>query len=51
VATVSSGMRAAAIPGASDGGASRRATGGDAPMVGGQASTTLPNQTSGGGAP
>jgi hypothetical protein len=29
----------------------RRATGGDAPMAGGQATMVLPNRTSGGGAP
>jgi hypothetical protein len=36
---VSSGVRAAAIPGASGGGAPRRSTGGDAPTAGGRAST------------
>ncbi|XP_020399789.1 uncharacterized protein [Zea mays] len=48
---VSSGVRATTLPRASSGGALRRATGGDAPIAGGQASTALPNRTSGGGAP
>jgi hypothetical protein len=50
-AAVISGVRAAVILGASGFGAPRRATDGDAPMAGGQASTVLPNRTSGGGAP
>jgi hypothetical protein len=42
-AAVSSGMQATVIPGASGGGAPRRATNGDAPMASGQAPTTLLN--------
>jgi hypothetical protein len=45
---VSSGVRAAAIPGASGCGTPRRATDGDAPMADGQAPTALLNRTSGG---
>jgi hypothetical protein len=48
-AAVSSGVRAAAIPGASGCGVPRRTTGGDAPMADGQAPTALPNRTSGDG--
>jgi hypothetical protein len=44
-------VRAAAIPGACDGGAPRRATGGNTPKAGGQAPTALLKRTSGGGAP
>jgi hypothetical protein len=46
---VSSGVRAVTIPGASDGGSHRRAIDSDAPMADGQATTMLPNRTSGGG--
>jgi hypothetical protein len=46
---VSSDVRAMAIPGASGCGAPKRATGGDALMADEQATTTLPNRTSGGG--
>jgi hypothetical protein len=48
---VSSGVRVAATPGASGGGAPRRATDDDTPMAGGQAPMALPNRTSGGGDP
>jgi hypothetical protein len=48
---VSLGVRAAATPGASGGGAPRRATDGDAPMAGGQAPMALPNRTSDDGDP
>jgi hypothetical protein len=51
MAAVSSGVRAAVIPGASGGGTPRRATGGDASMAGGPAPTALPNRTSGGSVP